>query len=73
MVTGHSRGNPIEYRNGKWVYLDGVPINQEERPCVRCGRMPTPEGYDYCTGYIAGVTSFCCGHGVEEPYIIFKN
>ncbi|MEA4813872.1 MAG: hypothetical protein VB112_03050 [Oscillospiraceae bacterium] len=71
MVTGYNRGHPIIYLNGEWVYSDNlVPIKNEERPCVRCGRMPTPEGYDACLGYIPGVTSACCGHGVEPGYLI---
>jgi hypothetical protein len=71
MVTGYTRGNPIEYVNGEWVYSnDKVPIANEERPCTRCGRMPTPEGYDACLGHIPGATSACCGHGVEKPYVI---
>lgn len=70
MVHGYNRGNPIEYRNGQWVYADGVPLSQEERPCTRCGRMPTPEGYDACLGYIEGATSACCGHGVERGCIV---
>lgn len=32
--------------------------------------MPTKEGYDACLGHIAGVKSACCGHGVEEPFVI---
>ena len=73
MVKGHSRGNPIEYRNGQWVYSDnGVSIYQEERPCVRCGRMPTPEGYDACLGYIEGATAACCGHGIDKACVVYK-
>jgi len=71
MVTGYSRGNPIEYRNGEWIYLDGVPLSQEERPCTRCGRMPTAEGYDACLGHIEGATSACCGHGLTDKYIVY--
>jgi len=70
MVHGYNRGNPIEYCNGQWVYSDGVPLSQEERPCARCGRMPTAEGYDACLGHIDGATSACCGHGVEKGYIV---
>lgn len=73
MVTAHSRGHKIIYKDNKWVYADNeVPIEKEERPCARCGRMPTPEGYDACLGFIEGATSACCGHGVEEPYLIKK-
>jgi hypothetical protein len=34
--------------------------------------MPTSEGYDACLGFIPGVESACCGHGVEEPYQMTK-
>ena len=70
MITSQSRGNKIVYTN-KWVYADsGAPIDTEERPCTRCGRMPTPEGYDACLGYIEGAASACCGHGVNALEVI---
>lgn len=70
MVTGYKRGHLIRYDGNQWVYADnGAPII-EERPCVRCGKMPTPEGYDACLGYVPGATSACCGHGVESSYVI---
>ncbi len=71
MVTAHKRGHMIVFNDGQWVYADNhVPISQEERPCTRCGKMPTSEGYDACLGHIDGATSACCGHGVEAPYIV---
>jgi hypothetical protein len=73
MVTGHHRGNKITYTNDQWLYEDGVSITQEERPCTRCGRMPTPEGYDACLGHIEGATAACCSHGIGEPYIIYED
>ena len=33
--------------------------------------MPTKEGYDACLGHIDGAKSACCGHGVEEPYVLY--
>lgn len=41
-------------------------------PCVKCGRPPTPEGYDACLGFLPAVESACCGHGEGEGYYIFK-
>ena len=38
---------------------------------ARCGRYPTPEGYDACMGYISGASAACCGHGVERRYILY--
>lgn len=70
MVTSDTRGNLIYYIDNQWVYEDGTPIEQEERPCTRCGRMPTPEGYDACLGYVEGATSACCGHGLHDKVVI---
>lgn len=73
MVTAHSRGHKIICKDDKWFYADNeTPIESEERPCARCGKMPTPEGYDACLGKIDGAVSACCGHGVEEPYMVKK-
>ena len=72
MVTGHSRGNPIKYVKGKWLYEDNTPLEKEERPCHRCGKMPNPDGSDACLGHLDGVSSACCGHGVEQGYIVKK-
>ena len=62
----YQRGHPIEFNGKEWVYSDTKTTIKEERPCVRCGEMPTPEGHDACLGSIDDVSSACCGHGVEE-------
>jgi len=73
MVRAYSRGHSIVYINNQWVYTDNlVPISKEERNCAKCNCMPTKEGHDACIGKIDNATSACCGHGVEEPYIIFE-
>jgi len=75
-ITSFYRGNPIEFDIDLqcWVYSnDRVKIHSVERPCPRCGCMPTPEGYDACLGHIEGATSACCGHGIEEGYIIMED
>jgi hypothetical protein len=75
MVTAYCRGHLVVYAD-KWIYADtGEELWCEEtgfneRPCTRCGKMPTPEGYDACLGYIEGATAVCCGHGVEQPILI---
>lgn len=71
MVTGFSRGNSIKYITGVWQYEDGTQLDQEERPCTRCGRMPNKDGSDACLGHIEGATSACCSHGKGEPYIVY--
>jgi len=74
-MPAHSfvRGYPVgyDYQGKVWRYLDnGVDVKKlPRRPCPKCGKMPTPEGYDACLGYIPGAVAACCGHGVEEAYI----
>ena len=64
----HRRGHEIESEDGEtWYYSDTGELADYERPCIRCGRMPTEEGYDACIGYVEGAWSVCCGHGVTEP------
>jgi len=70
MVTSYSRGHKTYYKNQKWRYCDNNEIDDGKRNCARCGKPPTPEGYDACVGYVEGVTSACCGHGVENPYVV---
>jgi len=73
-VTTYIRGHKVEFLNGEWVYSDDkTPVSGKERPCKKCGRMPSPEGYDACLGYIPGAESACCGHGIEDGYIIYKD
>ena len=70
MTKSHSRGWEIYWNGKEWRYIDNDELIDDERPCKRCGHKPTKEGYDACLGYIEGVTSACCGHGVEPLYII---
>lgn len=70
MAKSHSRGHEIEYVNQEWIYSDTGESCNNTRPCKRCGRPPTPEGYDACLGLIEGATSACCGHGIEEAYCV---
>lgn len=72
MITAYSRGNSITFINNEWVYEDGIPLDSEDRACARCGKYPTPEGYDACLGRVAGAASACCGHGKENPYVVMK-
>lgn len=69
MVKSHSRGWEIYYDGDCWRYSDNnIPLDEIVRPCKRCGKYPTKEGYDACLGKIQGVSSACCGHGIESPY-----
>jgi len=67
-ARAHIRGWPIENMGHGWVYSDTKQPVKDDRPCIRCGRMPTPEGHDACLGTIPHCKSACCGHGVEQPY-----
>lgn len=71
-AISHSRGLEIYFDGANWCYSDNHKIADDSRPCKRCGRMPTKEGYDACLGYIKGAKSACCGHGVEDPYVIMQ-
>ena len=55
-----------------WRWADsGVPVRSDDRPCVRCGKMPTGEGHDACLGTVPGAIAACCGHGISEPYVLY--
>lgn len=71
MARSHIRGWEVKWTGKQWVYIDNEnPINFG-RPCKKCGRMPTKEGYDACLGYIPGAVNACCGHGAIKPFIIY--
>lgn len=72
MVTGHHRGHPIYWdaERQTWLYQDDSTPAEVDRPCVKCDLMPILEGYDACLGHIPGASSACCGHGVEEGYMV---
>lgn len=67
MAHSYLRGHRIEFERGRWRYSNIGEIANYDRPCVRCGQMPTEEGYDACIGYVPNAVSICCGHGVIEP------
>jgi len=78
MVSSFHRGHKtITGKDLRWRYADTerlVPINpSKERPCKLCGKKPTRGGDDWCLGHLPGVLFACCGHGVEEGYILFEN
>lgn len=75
-ARGFVYGNPIRFDEDawRWVYIyDLTPSDYASRPCPKCGRMPTPEGYDGCLGYISGIGGACCGHRVQEAFIVFDD
>lgn len=73
-ITGYKRGHKYHYDGKKTeVYADTGESTDTERPCKRCGQMPTPDGHDACIGHLPGVIGACCGHGVEVGYITFED
>jgi hypothetical protein len=69
-MTAHShvRGHPVDYIE-EWCWADTKEPIDDIRPCAKCGRPPTPEGYDACIGYIPGATAACCGHGLRPKSV----
>ena len=68
MIKSHLRGWGTYYDGTNWRYIDNNKIADDSRPCKKCGQYPTKDGYDACLGYIDGVKSACCGHGMENYY-----
>jgi hypothetical protein len=68
-------GHQIRYNEekSKWFYCDTEEECNYERPCVKCKKYATIKGHDPCIANLEGVTNACCGHGVEEGYVQFKN
>ncbi len=71
----HARGHPIYWDGQGWRYADDdsycPPSGGYERPCVKCGLQPTgTQTPDPCLGELPGVVSACCGHGLEEPWMV---
>jgi hypothetical protein len=54
----------------EWKWADTLMPIDDDRPCARCNKPPTKEGYDACTGHMPGKTSVCCGHGVTPAISI---
>ena len=73
MVRSTSRGHRTVNMDGIWLYEDTLTPVDPSRPCARCGKPPTPEGYDACMGFVPGAISACCGHGVSEPILIMED
>jgi len=71
MICSFSRGwaTIYDWDKEEWLYADTLESTKTERPCIRCGRMPTRDGHDACLGYLDGVKNACCGHGVIRGYV----
>ena len=60
----------FDRNQGMWLYSDTNEFIDTERPCKKCGKFPTPEGYDACLGHLDGIRSACCGHGAENGFCL---
>ena len=69
-ATAYARGHKIFYNGTEWRYEDNGEIIDHNRPCARCGKKPTPEGYDACIGHVKGAKSVCCGHGKSKSLVV---
>jgi len=76
MATSYYFGHKCVYDWGQkeWLYADnGKSVISEKRKCPRCGEFQTDKGHDPCVANTPGVSSICCGHGVEKPYKVKIN
>jgi len=71
-ATGYVRGNPVHWDGEHWRLEDGqiLGANGVDPPCARCGAIAASGAPDPCVGFIEGLVSACCGHGVELPYAV---
>ncbi|MDO8641040.1 MAG: hypothetical protein Q7R33_05810 [Nitrosarchaeum sp.] len=72
--TGFYNGHKTaSFDNGKtWVYQDNRELvnHDESRPCPKCNKKNTVDGFDACLGFIPNrCNGACCGHGVRKGYI----
>jgi hypothetical protein len=75
---GYFRGHPVVGLEGEACerYAHDLTSTVDEhgesleRPCVQCGLTADPDGPAPCLGMLPGVTAACCGHGVDEPYVL---
>jgi len=76
MVTSYHRGHKtIITKSNEIIYADNKILIKDDfyRYCLKCKEKPNEEGHDVCIANLPGVFSACCGHGIEEGYIVFDN
>ena len=79
MIISHSRGHEIYFNEEEWRYVDNNELLDSKRSCKKCGQDPielksdTGDYVDACLGIISDVKSACCGHGIEETIIIYRD
>lgn len=78
VANGFIRGHKVYYddKSGFWYYSDGKRVYDNDcRECVKCGKPPIDD-IDFCLYALHDcdfINSACCGHGVEEGYIMLKD
>jgi len=78
-ATGHIRGHKIYFseEDKRWHYkdTDNIVTESDIQYCVKC-RKPCIDGVDFCLYGLRDcdfINSACCGHGVEQGYIMLKD
>ena len=66
-----------DYKEGeRIIYLyedDSTKVDFDKpRSCPRCKQPATKEGHDACLGTLPNIQAACCGHGVQEGYVMEK-
>lgn len=78
-LISYNRGHKIYYNGSDWRYVDNNEPMVRNRPCKKCGLKPLEldsemgNNVDACLGVLEGVISACCGHGVEDGYIMYED
>ena len=78
VVVSFVRGHKIVYdeKAKEWLWQEDKSDMSNEKPCKKCGRLPTTNGVDYCLRELEQtdfIVSACCGHSVEKGYIMLKD
>lgn len=60
---------------GQWRYSDTHEQIKTSPPrkCPKCNQYPTEDGHDPCIKNLPGVKYACCGHGIQEGYVMFED
>ncbi len=77
IYTSHYYGHPIYWDESAqdWCYTDNDDFIHyvEKRACPKCKELPTKDGHDPCIANLPHIKAACCGHGVEDGYILFDD
>jgi hypothetical protein len=72
MAVSKFGGDPIYFDTGMPVpkFYDG---ERSPYPCPKCNQFQTSDGHDPCISNLPGIEHACCGHGVEQGYLVFSD